>query len=387
MEELEDQPRSLPPENESQEGNVSDETESSSKDRRRDSEKEAKVKVKECRGKIETLNNFVEHLERLEEARKSGGTIPLGAASHGSRDGESLDVGALYRDWETFQQRFFIHNPTIFFNNSTRDVLLKYYLSSRARRGFCHHMTSRALKAIRDLNKQEDEEGEREEAKGKGKPKSKSPFSSDEQDEEGADLLHGLLNDTMHYVEEAEAKDDLTRELRPPPLVEPGYGISKEFSINKSNVCVFLKPQIVLQSERDKDSSLVITAVRGRLQNYSVRDEALDDDSINERALYRNFASLDGLQVFHPTAECSSFLRPDLGQFGFAFVPLETLIASSAPSRDFDRVVPLTDASMQYDKFNKVSVLYSMSAATCDFPLTLFPNFSFSFVCMTSQDQ
>lgn len=316
-------------------------------------------RIEELHRKAELLTNFIENVQRVEEARKTGGKAhnPDTGSSHDAiASTNTIDVGALYRDWETFQQRFFIHNPTIFFNNSTRDVLLKYYLSSRARRGFCHQMTARALRAIRDLSRNSEDAQEGKSSSNRRKSDSSSSSSFSKKQEDGGDLLRDLLKDTMHYVEEAEDAHDMVREFTPPPKMAPGHGISKEFSINKSNVCVLLKPQIVLQSERDKDSSLVITAIRGRLQNYSVKDEHLNDESPNERALYRNFGSLDGLQCFHPNTECTSFLKPEHGRSGIAFVPLEVLIDSNSRSREFDRIVPLTDASMQYDKFNRVGI-------------------------------
>ena len=59
----------------------------------------------------------------------------------------------------------------------------------------------------------------------------------------------------------------------------------------------------------------------------------------------RNFASVSGLQAFSPSAE---------NKPGMQVVPLEVLIDLRCGSNYFDRLVPQTDASFHYDKFNRL---------------------------------
>lgn len=257
----------------------------------------------------------------------------------------------LYRDWEKFDNRYFAHNPTIFLSNSTRDVLLKYYLLSRTRKGFAYHMTARAIKYIRDLSKSPKEERPRNH-RSKGSQHSKAQSS---EHEDGSNLLYGLLHDTMQYVmPESPNVDEWSPGSDSSAADEdPKDGISDEFSIRRTNVCVLLKPQIVLRSDIDEHSTVIITAIRARLQNYRVSDDTCPEDYVNSRVMYRNYLSLDSLQAFQPSKECR-FLESARHGSGFVYVPLETFIDLRYETRDFDRIVPQTDATMHYDKFNKV---------------------------------
>lgn len=59
----------------------------------------------------------------------------------------------------------------------------------------------------------------------------------------------------------------------------------------------------------------------------------------------RSYTSLNGLQTFSPTSTEYS---------GDGCVPLEVLIDYRCESNDFDRLVPQTDATFHYDKFNRL---------------------------------
>jgi hypothetical protein len=61
--------------------------------------------------------------------------------------------------------------------------------------------------------------------------------------------------------------------------------------------------------------------------------------------VYRNFASLTGLQAFSPSV---------INKFGQGVVPLEVLVDLKCGTNFFDRLVPQTDATLQYDKFNRL---------------------------------
>jgi hypothetical protein len=61
--------------------------------------------------------------------------------------------------------------------------------------------------------------------------------------------------------------------------------------------------------------------------------------------LFRSYTSLSGLQMFSPTSG---------GVGGDNPVPLEVLVDLRCESSEFDRLVPQTDASFHYDKFNRL---------------------------------
>ncbi|MCO5566325.1 hypothetical protein L7F22_020002 [Adiantum nelumboides] len=136
--------------------------------------------------------------------------------------------------------------------------------------------------------------------------------SDDKRSSAGTELLRGLLRDTTQYVmpEEFGATDNAQ------PLsafgqdgMDPQLRHFDEYEVQKSNVLVLIKPQIVLRSLVDDKSTMILTATRTRMQNYSVTDTEVEEDSINERVLFRNYFALDGLQAFQPSKHCSFLQR------------------------------------------------------------------------------
>lgn len=57
----------------------------------------------------------------------------------------------------------------------------------------------------------------------------------------------------------------------------------------------------------------------------------------------RNYANIDRLQVFQPVDGTSA-----------DHLPLEVFLDFRCESRDFDRLVPQTNATLRYDKFNRL---------------------------------
>lgn len=69
----------------------------------------------------------------------------------------------------------------------------------------------------------------------------------------------------------------------------------------------------------------------------------------------RNFSSITGLQAFSPSA---------INKSGQGVVPLEVLIDLKCGTNFFDRLVPQTDATLQYDKFNRLRLRNNVNSVT-----------------------
>lgn len=70
---------------------------------------------------------------------------------------------------------------------------------------------------------------------------------------------------------------------------------------------------------------------------------------------HRSYTSLNGLQTFSPAS---------LDYDGDGCVPLEVLIDYRCESSDFDRLVPQTDATCHYDKFNRLRLRNNVTSVT-----------------------
>lgn len=122
------------------------------------------------------------------------------------------------------------------------------------------------------------------------------------------------------------------------------------FESQAGHLCMFIKPQIALQSDADDKSTIILTAFRAQLKVYSVIDTRIPDDPVNAQVLHQTFAVLDGLQAFYPREQ-----NRVVGG-GLIFVPLETLVDLRVEPWGFDRVVPRTAAALRYDKFNQLRI-------------------------------
>lgn len=311
-------------------------------------EKEVKVKIKLLQDYLSMLNEA----DKVSEKDKAGLQLPESDVHEIPRQSKKA-----MEEWQSFDNRYFIHNPIVFYSNTTRDVLLKYYLSSRRRRGVVHSLSARAVRNIRNLgtSKQDGRQGQDSSQKG-----SANDFSRNEQRNNHSvapEELRGLLRESMSFLmpddEDKEHGSNHYFDAKQLETFDPSSGISDLYEVRRSNACVLLKPQIVLRSLVDENSTIIITAVRTRMQNYSVMDPTCEEDNVNERVLYRNFVGVDALQVFHPSRTCA-YLNKSRQRFGLVHVPLETLIDLRHCTTDFDRLAPRTDASIFYDKFNKL---------------------------------
>ncbi|GAK65420.1 uncharacterized protein PAN0_008c3637 [Moesziomyces antarcticus] len=332
-------------------------------------------RLNELHGRERILSGFIAHLGRLQEdtdrierakaegipAPKRSGTIDRNFTLN------ATDLASLYRDLGMFDNRYIAHNPTLFFSNTTRTLLLKYYYSSRMRRGYAHHMTATAVRYIRELLKKKDKAGRPSATKMNDyldAGRSTQHLTPSTEGANGLDILHEMLDDMINHMRgkdgysksgwgtrnEGEEDEGLEAGMRPTD------GISDDFNVAKSNVCVLLKPQIVLRSDVDDNSTVIVSALRTRLQNYTVQDESCAEDSVNATVLRRNFFALDSLQCWHPNARSKStyLVEARADRHGFVALPLEALVDMHGQCRDFERIVPHTNASMYYDKFNKL---------------------------------
>lgn len=79
---------------------------------------------------------------------------------------------------------------------------------------------------------------------------------------------------------------------------------------------------------------------QGMSSCYSLQQHA------DHRTRDRNYTSLSGFQIFCPNHAAVSSTRLQ--------VPLEVLIDRRCESDEFERLVPQTDATFHYDKFNRL---------------------------------
>ncbi|KAG0709732.1 golgi-body localization protein domain-containing protein [Suillus ampliporus] len=247
-------------------------------------------------------------------------------------------------EWAEFENVYQVHAPKVFMNNSIRDIMLQYYNCSKARQGFEYHMATRAAKFIRD---------QAEAVLSTGPPTNpKDPANAAQT---AATVLKRILNRDRNDVS-IDVADDVADE---DSAVNPLVGWDEGVALQKRHFCLLLKPQIVLRSEGSPDFVSVLAAVQARLQSFTIMDKSNLEDPISGTIMTRNYMSLDGLQTFCPV---------DLASCGDGCVPLEVLIDYRCESDTFDRIVPQTNATCHYDRFNRLRLRNNVTSVTRSVP-------------------
>ncbi|THH02741.1 hypothetical protein EW026_g149 [Hermanssonia centrifuga] len=243
---------------------------------------------------ISLLETYIQKLE--EESR----TVPSNEPQSYYMPSDSVSS----KDWAEFDNVYQVHCPKLYLDNIVRDIMMQYYYCSRARRGVEYHMATRAVKFIRDqaltaIHNFEHENIEPDKHRGHATGVAQTATQAVRK------ILGGGDGGPSTSVESSSEPLFHTPDNR-----DPLKGWSKGVSLRKGHFCLLLKPQLILRSETSTESVCVLTAVQGNLQTYHIMDDVNADDPVSGKIM--NSSSL------------------------------------------FDRLVPQTNATFHYDKFNRL---------------------------------
>ncbi|KAI6047410.1 golgi-body localization protein domain-containing protein [Pisolithus marmoratus] len=279
---------------------------------------------------ITLLGEYIAHLREMDQLSEAA----LSNLSNYYMPSDLISAS----EWADFENVYQVHAPSLFMCDSVRDLLIQYYNCSRARRGFEYHMATRAVKFIRDqadtlMPHPNDQNNDR----------MKTPVNAAQA---AASALRRILT-----RERGSTSLDMQSGVAPMLReVNPLDGWEEGVILRKSHFCLLLKPQIILLSTEPSSgvgeaSTVVLAAVQAKLQSFKIMDAANLEDPVSGTIITRNYVSLDGLQTFCPTLANSHGDKP---------VPLEVLIDYRCESDAFDRIVPQTNATGRYDRFNRL---------------------------------
>ncbi|KAF9268076.1 hypothetical protein L218DRAFT_994841 [Marasmius fiardii PR-910] len=283
-------------------------------------DKQETDKRRSCQRKINLLEQYIEALQKTDQ--DSSGYSP---DYQMPADSVSPD------EWAEFDNVYQIHCPKLFLDSAVRDIMMQYYYCSRARRGFEYHMATRAVKFIRDQAK----------AVTSSEP-DHVPKGHHHTAQAAATAIRKIF--AGEGVKSSERTSvQITRSTPSSRPLDPMGGWSDGVSLRKSHCCLLLKPQIVLRNREVEKDICVVTAVQAKLQSFAIMDDSNLDDPISGKVI--TYAVLSGMQSFAPTWA---------SEIETLYVPLEVLIDLRCESEEFERVVPQTDATFHYDKFNRL---------------------------------
>ncbi|KIW81853.1 hypothetical protein Z517_04879 [Fonsecaea pedrosoi CBS 271.37] len=283
-----------------------------------------------------------------------------------------------------FNNRFIIHNVQLKWNNSLRNIILRYSHQVSQRRGFVYYMSRRAVKFILDIV---DEQAKAKEVRRRQERKNQPPVPptpsiispSEEKDEDSVveDRIKQLLNDVKRFVQVHEGdgdedpkpsgtdNDDIERR---PSTADLGDKIAENFQAMNSYHLRLIAPQIQLQSEKNTKAIVLISAKGMQLKVVSIMDKSRMSDDVSGLVQRRFALDMDGAQFFVATQKTlARYLHLYSGnRYGNTpgsswppWVSLEAMFDFHLEPFGFQRVIQKTSASLRYEKYNPLRLKYN----------------------------
>lgn len=332
----------------------------------------------------EYLQQLLAHLEkRLQEnkpwRRPYGDTakddFDMDGDSDGSADAEEEEgiertpLSGLISD---FNNRFIIHNIQLKWNNSLRNIILRYVHQVSQRRGFVYYMSRRAVKFILDIVQEQS----------KSKQKSSDDTSSvsteagdspeiviETEETEGSSIeqrILELLNDAKKFV---HADDPSQADTTEKPISSgKDEDISQSFAPVNSYHVRLVAPQIQLQSEKHSRSIVLVTAKSMQLKVIQIMDKDRMTDDVSGLVQRRFFVDMDSVQFFTTNQkDLIPFIHLYSGN-GYGtpkgsawppWVPFEVNFDFKLCPYGWCRVVQKTSASLRYEKYNTLRLKFN----------------------------
>lgn len=308
------------------------------------------------------------------------GTPETESSSESGPDGTDPQIDGLYASPDDgfvsdFNNRFIIHNIQLKWNNSLRNIILRYSHQVSQRRGFVYYMSRRAVKFILDIV---EEQGKHKRSRS-GVFERASFSESDhgmadgqaDKDENVEDRIEQLLSDATRFV---NADDPESVESKPRPVsADDGKDIAPEFTPQNSYHLRLIAPQIQLQSEKNKKSVALITAKGMQLKVVSIMDKHRVFDDVSGLVQRRFSLDMDSAQFFVTTQKhLSRHIHLYSGnKYGNApgsawppWVALEAVFDFSLNPFGFSKIIQKTSASLRYDKYNTLRLKYNEEVAS-----------------------
>ncbi|EOO01598.1 hypothetical protein UCRPA7_2889 [Phaeoacremonium minimum UCRPA7] len=273
-----------------------------------------------------------------------------------------------------FKNRFVVHNMQLKWNNTLRNIILRYIHQVSQRRGFVYYLSRPAVKFILDIVE--------EQAKlkaNKAKADAASPATGSTASTNGngldrettrdiEDRIRKILQDGRKFVNADESSGG--EESVPNVSMEDlSGGIADGFTPQSSYHVRLIAPQIQLQSDKNKKHVVLVTAKGMELKVVEVLDKDRISDIVSGLVQRRFLVSMDSTQFFvtHQKWFSTQLLSMYSGStYGTPkgtswppWVPMEVMFDFQTDPFGFKRVVQKTSAMLRYDKYNTLRLKYN----------------------------
>lgn len=275
-----------------------------------------------------------------------------------------------------FNNRFIIHNIHLKWSNSLRNIILRYIHQVSQRRGFVYYMSRRAVKFILDVVEEQS--------------RSRGPSYSGPDDDDATPMgfdgepglnvdetVQQLLRDGRKFVEAEDADRKANANPEKAHQTNADEDVAEDYVAQNAYLVRLIAPQIQLQSERNTNTAVLVTAKGMQLKVLQIMDKDRVMDEVSGLVQRRFTAAMDSLQIFVTDAKkfssmddihmySGSTYGTPAGSAWPPWVPFEVMFEFHSTPYGFQRVVQRTSASMRYDKHNTLRLKYNDDVSKAD---------------------
>jgi len=269
-----------------------------------------------------------------------------------------------------FKNRFVVHNMQLKWNNTLRNIILRYIHQVSQRRGFVYYLSRPAVKFILDMV---EDQAKLKTAKGNSNASpapagaSPDPNGTDRHSEKDIeDRIRKILQEGKKFVNADESSPSLAANIS---MEDLSSGIADGFTPQNSFHVRLIAPQIQLQSDKNKKHVILITAKGMELKAVEVMDKDRLSDVVSGLVQRRMLVNMDSTQFFVTHQKWfstqlvsmysgSTYGTPN-GSSWPPWVPMEVMFDFQTDPFGFKRVVQKTSAMLRFDKFNTLRLKYN----------------------------
>ncbi|KAM7202284.1 Mitochondrial protein from FMP27 domain containing protein [Naviculisporaceae sp. PSN 640] len=263
-----------------------------------------------------------------------------------------------------FKNRFVVHNMQLKWNNTLRNIILRYIHQIGQRKGFVYYLSRPAIKFILDIVEEQTRSKTAKNGTAATPGDASESIKTDrEMDKEIEDKIRKILQDGRKFASSEDAGPQSTT------MADLSSGIADEFTPQNSYHVRVIAPQIQLQSDKNKKHVVLITAKGMELKVVEVMDKDRLSDNVSGLVQRRFLVNMDSTQFFvthqkwFSTQLVSMYSGSTYGSpSGSAWppwVPMEVMVDFQADPFGFKRVVQKTSAMLRYDKYNTLRLKYN----------------------------
>ncbi|OIW33364.1 hypothetical protein CONLIGDRAFT_677157 [Coniochaeta ligniaria NRRL 30616] len=272
-----------------------------------------------------------------------------------------------------FSNRFVVHNMQLKWNNTLRNIILRYIHQVSQRRGFIYYLSRPAVKFILDIVEEQAKlkaarnNNAATPGQGSGVPPSPDPSAPDRTAAADVeDTIRKILQDGRKFV---NADDSDGADVPNVAMENLTSGIADEYTPRNSYHVRLIAPQIQLQSDKNKKHVVLTTAKGMELKVVEVMDKGRLFDNVSGLVQRRFLVNMDSTQFFvthqkwFSTKLVSMYSGSNYGTPSGSswppWVPMEVMYDFKTDPFGFKRVVQKTSAMLRYDKYNTLRLKYN----------------------------